>query len=163
MKQGGSYANSSGGVLEGLVEFTLSKKGFTVVRYKEWHLDPSKYGEELLLKCVPYEGLYKHASNTEFVLISKYYNLNTRIECKWQQVSGSVDEKLPYLFLNCSLKMQEPHIIILLDGGGAKPGAVEWLRNSCLSYNLQESTSSKRRIDLMNMTEFVQWVNTTFK
>lgn len=26
MKQGGSYANSSGGVLEGLVEFALTKK-----------------------------------------------------------------------------------------------------------------------------------------
>ncbi|HDI4393137.1 TPA: 4-diphosphocytidyl-2C-methyl-D-erythritol kinase, partial [Legionella pneumophila] len=75
MKQGGSYANSSGGVLEGLVEFALTKKGFTVVRYKDWKLNPSSYGEELLLKNVPYEGLYKHASATEFVLMSKAYNL----------------------------------------------------------------------------------------
>lgn len=163
MKQGGSYANSSGGVLEGLVEYTLAKKGFTVVRYKDWKLNPIDFGQELLLKNVPYEGLYKHASATEFVLISKAYNLNTRIECKWQQVSGSVDEKLPYLFLNCSEKMLEPHIIILLDGGGAKPGAIEWLRDSCDKFNLRELTTSKRRIDLMNMTEFVQWVNSVFK
>lgn len=163
MKQGGSYANSSGGVLEGLVEFALTKKGFTVVRYKDWKLNPSSYGEELLLKNVPYEGLYKHASATEFVLMSKIYKLNTRIECKWQQVSGSVDEKLPYLFLNCSEKMLEPHIIILLDGGGAKHGAIEWLRDSCEKFNLKESSIPKRRIDLMNMTEFVQWVNSVFK
>ncbi|WP_347252586.1 PD-(D/E)XK nuclease superfamily protein [Legionella sp.] len=163
MKQGGAYANSSGGVLEGLVEFVLTKKGFSVIRYKDWKLNPTSYGEELLLKNVPYEGLYKHASTTEFVLISKAYNLHTRIECKWQQVSGSVDEKLPYLFLNCSEKMLELHVIILLDGGGAKQGAIEWLRESCEKFNLRESTTSKRRIDLMNMTEFVQWANTIFK
>ncbi|WP_447531273.1 PD-(D/E)XK nuclease superfamily protein [Legionella pneumophila] len=163
MKQGGSYANSSGGVLEGLVEFALTKKGFTVVRYKDWRLNPSSYSEELLLKNVPYEGLYKHASATEFVLMSKAYNLNTRIECKWQQVSGSVDEKLPYLFLNCSEKMVEPHIIILLDGGGAKPGAIEWLRDAWEKFKLKEATTTKRKIDLMSMTEFVQWVNSVFK
>lgn len=59
--------------------------------------------------------------------------------------------------------MVEPHIIILLDGGGAKLGAIEWLRNSCEKFNLSELSISKRRIDLMNMTEFVQWVNTIFK
>lgn len=163
MKQGGAYANSSGSVLEGLVEHALAKKGFMVIKYKEWLINPEQYGEELLLKNVPYEGLYKHASTTEFVLISKKYNLKTRIECKWQQVSGSVDEKLPYLFLNCSEKMSEPQIIILLDGGGAKPGAIEWLKGSCETFNLRELNVSKRRIDLMNMTEFVQWVNSVFK
>lgn len=163
MKQGGSYATSSGGVLEGLVEFALVKKGFTVVRYKDWKLNPDGFGEELLLKNVPYEGLYKHASTTEFVLMSKNYNLHTRIECKWQQVGGSVDEKFPYLFLNCSEKMLEPHIIILLDGGGAKPGAIDWLKDACDAFNLRESLTAKRRIDLMNMTEFVQWVNSVFK
>ncbi|MDW9176982.1 PD-(D/E)XK nuclease superfamily protein [Legionella pneumophila] len=163
MKQGGSYANSSGGVLEGLVEHALAKKGFAVAKYKDWLLNQEQYGEEVLLKNVPYEGLYKHASTTEFVLISKKYNLETRIECKWQQVSGSVDEKLPYLFLNCSEKMTEPQVIILLDGGGAKPGAVEWLRNACDQFNEREVNLSKRRVDLMNMTEFVQWVNGTFK
>ncbi|KTD48377.1 4-diphosphocytidyl-2-methyl-D-erythritol synthase [Legionella rubrilucens] len=163
MKQGGSYANSSGKVLEGLVEFTLTKKGFTVIRYKDWKLNPSNYGGELLLKNVPYEGIYKHASSTEFVLISKAYNLNTRIECKWQQVSGSADEKLPYLFLNCSEKMVEPHIIILLDGGGSKTGAIGWLREACEKFNLSQSNASKRRIDLMDMTDFVRWANTVFK
>ena len=163
MKQGGSYANSSGGVLEGLVEHVLYKKGFAVVKYKDWLLKQDRYGDELLLKNVPYEGLYKHASTTEFVLLSQKYNLETRIECKWQQVSGSVDEKLPYLFLNCSEKMTEPHIIILLDGGGAKPGAVDWLREACDQFNRRESPTLRRRIDLMNMTEFVQWVNSVFK
>lgn len=106
---------------------------------------------------------YKHASTTEFVLMSKRYNLHTRIECKWQKVSGSVDEKLPYLFLNCFEKMLESHVIILLDGGGAKQGAIEWLRDFCEIFNLRESNNSKRKIDLMNMTEFVQWVNHVFK
>lgn len=123
--------------------------------------NPSNYGGELLLKNVPYEGIYKHASTTEFVLMSKTYNLNIRIECKWQQVSGSTDEKLPYLFLNCSEKMVEPHIIILLDGGGSKTRAIGWLRDACEKFNL--TNASKRRIDLMDMTDFVRWANTVFK
>ncbi|WP_242601996.1 PD-(D/E)XK nuclease superfamily protein [Legionella yabuuchiae] len=50
-----------------------------------------------------------------------------------------------------------------LDGGGAKPGAVDWLRDACDQFNIRESSISGRRIDLMNMTEFVQWANSIFK
>lgn len=59
--------------------------------------------------------------------------------------------------------MLEPQVIILLDGGGAKEGAIVWLREACEKFNLNEVGRSKRRIDLLNMTEFVQWVNNTFK
>jgi hypothetical protein len=45
--------------------------------------------------------------------------------------------------------------------GGAKHGAIEWLREACEKFNINET--SKRKIDLMNMTELVQWVNSTFK
>ena len=64
MKQGGSYAVNSGRILEGIVENSLITKGLQVVTYKEWILNKSLYGEELLIKKVPYEGLYKHASHT---------------------------------------------------------------------------------------------------
>ena len=48
------------------------------------------------------------------------------VECKWQSSSGSVDEKFPYLVKNIALS-QKPTIIIL-DGGGYRPGAEKWLR-----------------------------------
>jgi hypothetical protein len=53
------------------------------------------------------------------------------IESKWQQVSGSVDEKYPHTILNINLniKMRSAYrSILLLDGGGYKPGAENWLR-----------------------------------
>jgi hypothetical protein len=74
-----------------------------------------------------------------------------------------VDEKYPFLFLNCAERMNEPQIIILLDGGGAKPGAIDWLKDACQNFNQQEKGRSDRRIELMNSTEFLQWVNKTLK
>jgi hypothetical protein len=51
--------------------------------------------------------------------------LEIGIECKWQRISGSVDEKFPYAYLNCIEAMPERDIIIVVDGGGAKQGAVD--------------------------------------
>lgn len=107
MKQGGSYAVSSGRILEGVVEHALVSRGFSVASYKEWRLQLATHSDLLLIKNVPYEGLYEHASTTEFLVLSKKHAVQTRIECKWQQSAGSVDEKFPYLFLNCSEKMHD--------------------------------------------------------
>jgi len=62
----------------------------------------------------------------------------------------------------CVFNNQNP-LLGLLDGGGAKPGAVEWLRGECEKFNTGELSTTRRRLDLMNMTEFVQWVNSTFR
>lgn len=161
MKQGGYHAASSGKVLESIVESSLIAKGLQVINYKQWIKDKESWGQEVLIKHVPYDSIYKHSSKTEFLVMSKEFNVCTRIECKWQQASGSVDEKFPFLFLNCAEMMTEPHVIILLDGGGAKKGAVDWLTQACLKFN--EDLSHERRIDLMNSTQFLQWVNSAFK
>ena len=161
MKQGGYHANNSGKVLESIVESSLHAKGFSVVPYKEWSKDIGDYNNEVLIKNVPYESIYKHSSKTEFLMISDEFNICTRIECKWQQTSGSVDEKFPYLFHNCAEMMTEPHVIILLDGGGAKKGAIEWLANACKNFN--SDPTHNRVIDLMTSTQFLQWVNSKFK
>ena len=161
MKQGGHHANVSGKVLESIVESSLHAKGFNVINYKIWEKDKEKSGNEILVKNVPYKSIYKHASKTEFLILSSEFKVHTRIECKWQQASGSVDEKFPYLFLNCAEMMTEPHIIILLDGGGAKKGAIEWLANACEKFNLD--SNNNRKIDLMTSTQFLQWVNSKFK
>ena len=49
------------------------------------------------------------------------------IESKWQSSDGSVDEKFPYLVMNIRMAYPCP-VIIILDGRGSKPGAVEWLK-----------------------------------
>jgi len=57
------------------------------------------------------------------------------IESKWQQTSGTADEKFPYLVLNIRERFPCPAIIVTGGGqtrpdddGGARPGAYAWLR-----------------------------------
>jgi len=45
------------------------------------------------------------------------------IECKWQQVAGSVDEKYPFALCNI-FKIGVP-TVRLVDSGGGKPTALQ--------------------------------------
>lgn len=160
MKQG-SLATGSGNTLEQTVTGTLLSKGFTIVNYGEYIKKKHNYGEELLIKNVPYKTIYGHNGKTEFLLISRTYSLEVRIECKWQQASGSVDEKYPYLYLNCIEAMPERDIIIIIDGGGAKEGSIKWLKKAAEDHAY---TSNKtKNIKIFNLVEFVKWANTTFR
>ena len=161
-KQGG-LANSSGNTLERMVIATFESKGFEVEMFRNWVKKPEKYGSELLLRNVPYETIYGHNGNTEFLVKSRDYNLEIRIECKWQQSSGSVDEKFPYLYLNCIEKMPEPTIIIIVDGGGAKPGAVEWLKSAANSSRYWKDDKPQKEILVMDLQGFIIWANNTFR
>src|SRR5690606_13047129 len=100
--------------------------------YSIWAKNPSFFGKELLLKHIPYDTIYNHKGRTEFLALSEKFNKKIRIECKWQQTSGSVDEKLPYLYLSAIEKMTEDEVIILYGGTGFKPGAIQWLKDSVL-------------------------------
>jgi len=71
------------------------------------------------------------------------------IECKWQQSSGSVDEKYPYNVLNIREQYPCP-AIILLDGEGYKPGAAAWLRRQVDGVKL---------LHVFSMVQFQTWVN----
>jgi DNA adenine methylase len=74
---------------------------------------------------------------------------NLVIESKWQEVGGSVDEKYPYLVLNIQMKYTTP-TILLLDGGGYKKGAEQWIRSQSGHGNL---------LLVFNMQQFTAWVN----
>ena len=162
MPQGG-LANSSGNTLEKTIMGTLQSKGFEIVNYREWNNKKDKYGTELLLRNVPFTTIYEHDGNTEFLLKSAKYSLDIRIECKWQQSPGSVDEKFPYLYLNCVERMPESHIIIVIDGGGAKAGAIEWLRHACENKLYTTTASRAKTIEIMNLQEFLKWCNNKFR
>ncbi len=147
----GTRANQTGKTLELFVENLFREKGFSVLQYKDWKKGELFQTENLLLKNVPYTSIYEHKGKTEFLLLSYPYNLEIRIECKWQQQNGSVDEKLPYLFLNC-LIFPEPEIIILIDGPGFKRGAIQWLKN-------QAKQCTIKIIRVMNVQELMIWTN----
>ena len=157
----GNAANSSGNVLEQAVISTMTAKGFQVAMYREWQESPSLYGGELLLKNAPYNTIYGHQGNTEFLLKSASKNMEIRIECKWQQAAGSVDEKFPYLYLNCIETMPESHIIILVDGGGYKAGALDWLRTAVNNRRYQDENNNKT-IQVMSLAQFIAWANINF-
>ena len=158
----GGLANSSGNTLEQAIIATLASKGFPVELYRQWVKDPAAYSPDILLRNVPYETIYGHRGNTEFLLRSVRYDLNVRIECKWQQSAGSVDEKFPYLYLNCVEQMPENQIIIVADGGGAKAGAIEWLRRAC-GERLYLAADSPKTITMLNLVEFMAWANRVFR
>lgn len=116
----------------------------------------------LLLENVPFVTVYEHKGNTEFLLISKKYNLRIRIECKWQQSAGSVDEKLPYLYLNTIEAMPEKSIMILIDGGGWKTGAIKWLKDAVKQNKYTIKANKDKQILVFNLADFFTWTNKTF-
>jgi len=89
-------------------------------------------------------------ARSEFVIQADLVSRRIRIECRWQQSSGSVDEKFPYLLWNAERCMPETEIILLVDGGGAKPAAVKWLKTM--------AAKSKKTIRVFTMVEFKCWL-----
>jgi hypothetical protein len=62
------------------------------------------------------------------------------IECKWQQMGGSADEKFPLAVLN--IKMQSPY-------KSYKKSAEQWMRNQV----------DGKLLHVFNMSQFQTWVN----
>lgn len=160
--QGGT-ANQQGRVLENTIIPTFEARGFEIVKYSDWRKKPDNYGTETLLKHVPYTTIYGHRGYTEFLAQSKRYNLNHRIECKWQQSSGSVDEKFPYLYLNCIEAMPEPNIIIIAGGGGMKEGTIPWLKRVVLERRYLSVRAAEKNIQVFSIEEFLLWANQTLR
>lgn len=158
-KPQGSLANASGNILEQTVKTVFQNKGFTIVPYREREKHPDKYGTELLVTNVPYTTIYNHPGHTEFLAKSDKYKFEIRIECKWQQSAGSVDEKLPYLYLNTIEAMPENHIVIIIDGEGFKKGSKIWLREVVKQKKYTSVANKNKTIEIFNLTEFITWAN----
>lgn len=71
------------------------------------------------------------------------------IESKWQDVSGSVDEKLPFLVENIRQCYPCPTIVVI-HGGGFRPGAVVWLKRQVDHEKLYAA---------FRLEEFLSWCN----
>jgi hypothetical protein len=70
------------------------------------------------------------------------------IEVKWQQSTGSVDEKFPYLVYNIKECYPCPALVIA-DGGGQRPGALHWLRGQ----------AGDNLLAVFSLAEFLAWAN----
>ena len=132
----GTKANRSGHSAEQIIAHVLTDHGF---QFKRQHR-----------LC---ESIYGHPIRVDFFIENADgYPDGLAIECKWQDVSGSIDEKLPYLVLNIKEKFPCP-AVIMLDGEGHKPGAINWIT----------SQTDDKLLAVFSISEFHSWVLRTLK
>ncbi len=146
----GGRAVKTGGALERIVLHALNDNKYIYVPQKRFIAacchDQPLYTSQIVIG----ESIYNTKLRADFMIYhpQKYPN-KLIIECKWQQVRGSVDEKYPYNVLNVRERYPCP-TIILLDGAGFKLGAGEWLRAQVDGVKL---------LHVFSMMEFQTWVN----
>lgn len=129
----GGKANSTGQRAESTVASMLHGAGYAFQR--QYRIGMSIYGEPL--KCDFY------------VTPCDALPLGLIIEVKWQGSAGSVDEKFPYLVENIRSRFPAPALIVLA-GGGYKPGAEKWLRAQVDGESL---------VAVCNLDQFQMWCN----
>jgi len=152
----GGFANHTGNRLEKFIGHALDDYGYTEFwDHKEQIFENRKaIGGRQYAKQVPCgTSIYETKRKCDFLVLNKEkFPDGLIIECKWQQSSGSVDEKYPFTVYNI-FKIGVP-TIILLDGGGYKPAALKWLKD--------QANPARALIGVYTMSEFQTVVNNGF-
>jgi hypothetical protein len=133
MTQGGN-ANKTGALHEAQVKAVFDAWGFKsldnrVVLNAITIGDPlSSLGERwYTTQLAHFRNLYSAKFKSDlFVYDTQHWPNGLLIECKYQALGGSVDEK--YVFTVLSLKNLPPPSAMVLTGGGARNCAISWIR-----------------------------------
>jgi PD-(D/E)XK nuclease superfamily protein len=149
----GYEANHSGKFLEDIVQREFSARGFLFRSHGDDAGNLDMFSRRIVLRNVPYRCIYECQSRSEFVVTDGSRKI--RIECRWQEVAGSVDEKFPFLLRNAIERMPEHEILILLGGDGARPKSISWLK-------MEASRVLSKKIYVLNINEFPRWVRDEF-
>lgn len=173
---GGKQANESGGAWEAWVKLVSSKHGFQILNFNERHKHtPLKPGARYVWLRTPYTTIYQTdktpKANSEFVFETEHDLI--RMECKWQAGSGSVDEKLLFMYINSILTMEEPTIIFGLGGSyftEKERGRTikNWFINACKTPPKWLSEEAKQRWEkkellVLDTNTFERWFRERFK
>jgi len=161
----GAKANRNGKQFEEMCIPLFENHGFTILSLPQYRILEKKgeLPDKYVLKNAPFQTIYNHRGKTEFVVVDKTNAQEVRairIENKYQEAAGSVDEKFPYMLLNAIQAYPEKEVILVVDGNGYKPGARKWLQDRIDENWL--NFESDRSIKLMNVIEFVAWLNKGF-
>jgi hypothetical protein len=152
----GTRANRTGGSFEQFVENALKQRGYVGFGdHKEqvFANRASIEGKQFAKQVVIGTTIYGTKRRCDFLVLNREkFPDGLVIECKWQESGGSVDEKYPFLLFNIA-KIGVP-TVVLLDGGGYKPMAMEWLKS--------QADPKHALIAVWNMTEFHREVNKGF-
>jgi hypothetical protein len=150
---GGTRANKTGSRLESFVVHTLIQDAYTEVQEEKLQAFSSRKvldGRQFAQQVYIGDTIYNTARSVDFLVINKEcFPDGLIIECKWQQSAGSADEKYPFLVWNIN-KAGVP-TIILIDGGGYKPNALEWLKD--------QASPGSSLIAVYTMVEFPKAAN----
>lgn len=115
--------------LETRVQHLFEDRSIETIRATDWS-EARLYEEPALTAVVldaPYASIYGHRARIEFLMLDDGQRI--LIETKRQYSSGSTDEKLPYVFENARMNIAQGFdFILVMEGDGWKPGAVEWIR-----------------------------------
>jgi len=153
--QAENKAVDSGQVMQGFVRRILKPAGFTFVTYAAWEKYPEKFSklDKVVLTEIPYTSIYGHEGRMPFLLKAKNLKKDVYIIPRIQNVSGSVDEKLPYFYYNYKQFLPEHEVMLVLAGQGWKPEAVEWLR---------KNSEDTQGFQVLNHEQFEAWIAKTF-
>ncbi len=159
----GNRANENGKRGEELTRNILTiHTGFREMHHRDWNKEGRP--AETLVQHAPYASIYGAGTKcrSEFLVSDSEGDL-VRIECKTQNVGGSVDEKLPYLFLNASQMWEEPIGLIVLHGKGFRECAVDWLRSVVDDFNRSRPFDGERRLYVQTIPEFMEFVQSHYR
>ncbi len=152
----GQRAVQSGNVLEHFVESLMESLRVHVCDAENGANASGDLLEAVrLIKNAPYTNIYGSRGKSEFVLEGRSTGRSVRIECRSQDVSGSVDEKFPFLFLNMRNCTGDSDVIFLLSGNGARVQAISWLKRQCVDRNVYQGR--RKNMSVMRMDDFRKW------
>lgn len=132
-ENGGRIANRNGRSAEDMIADWLLRKGVRFVRQK--HVGSTIYRTRL--KTDVYIEPYQR------------FPAGLAIESKWQDSTGSADEKFPYLVANIRAGAFPCPVVVVVAGGAARIGAFQWLR----------AQQDDRLIHVFTTEEFMAWTN----
>ncbi len=123
----GRRANQTGSSLEEFIRSLVQQAGYDPV-------DPHHFRVAQCLRQPIFAqqypcgiDIYRKPRKCDFILYDAARHSELIIESKWQQASGSVDEKFPFLVETIAASGIDT--LIVLDGGGYSAGAEQWLQN----------------------------------
>ncbi len=120
-------ATRSGADLEATIENGLRTIGFEIIANSQWQESRLYANPDLsaIITNAPYRSIYGHRARIEFLIVLR--GTQILVETKRQNVAGSVDEKLPYVYLNAVANIPEREFVLVMDGDGWKPEARRWI------------------------------------
>jgi hypothetical protein len=143
---------------EHVIAAAFAARGVRVVDHKDWRkrLLPG----EVVVKGFPYTTVYRTTGALDFVLLRDHAPA-IALEIKHQNVSGSCDEKLPYVMVNALYQWPAPHGILILSGdhfaGPRGLAAITAMRDLSAALAVPG-----RHFDVFDMTQGLNFIARSF-